>query len=113
VVVKSLAVPRPWHRVVFICRVFQKTNTIPACLEAAATIATMSPQRGAILDCRGRVLAASEEKPRQFLLRPARLDDPKETSCELAEILDIGAHNICRVITDQRKSRLCQDKSRR
>jgi cell division protein FtsI (penicillin-binding protein 3) len=63
------------------------------------TVATISPQRGAILDCRGRVLAASEEIQTVFA-EPRVLDDPKETASELGDVLNIGAHNICRIITD-------------
>jgi len=63
------------------------------------TIATISPQRGAILDCRGRVLAASEEILTVFA-EPRVLEDFKETSSELGEVLDIGPHNICKIITD-------------
>lgn len=63
------------------------------------TIATISPQRGAILDCRGRVLAASEEIQTVFV-EPRVLDDLKETASELGDVLGIGAHNICRMITD-------------
>jgi len=63
------------------------------------TVATISPQRGAILDCRGRVLAASEEI--QTVFAESRvLEDPKETSSELSPVLDIGAHIICKLITD-------------
>ncbi len=63
------------------------------------TIATISPQRGVILDSRGRVLAASEEILTVFA-EPRVLEDPKETSSALGDVLDIGAHNICRMITE-------------
>jgi len=63
------------------------------------TVATISPQRGVIMDCRGRVLAASEEIQTVFV-EPRVLDDPKETASELGDVLGIGAHNICRIITE-------------
>ncbi len=59
------------------------------------------PQRGAILDCRGRVLAASN-KAQTIFAEPRVIKDPKETSTELAPILDVGAHEICKLITDSK-----------
>jgi cell division protein FtsI (penicillin-binding protein 3) len=63
------------------------------------TVATISPQRGVIMDCRGRVLAASEEIQTVFV-EPRVLDDPKETASKLGDVLNIGAHNICRIISE-------------
>jgi cell division protein FtsI (penicillin-binding protein 3) len=70
-----------------------------ACTKQQQTVAKISPQRGVILDCRGRVLAASKELQTIFA-EPRVLDDPKETSTELSPILDMGAHIICKLITD-------------
>jgi cell division protein FtsI/penicillin-binding protein 2 len=61
------------------------------------------PQRGAILDGRGRVLAASN-KIQIIKAEPRIIDDPKEISSELAPILDMGAHEICKLIVDRRDS---------
>jgi cell division protein FtsI (penicillin-binding protein 3) len=61
----------------------------------------LKPQRGVILDCRGRVLAASNEVQTIFA-EPRLLEDPKETASALAPILDMGAHIICRLITEGR-----------
>jgi len=61
----------------------------------------LKPQRGVILDCRGRVLAASNEVQTIFA-EPRLLDDPKETSTALAPILDMGAHIICELINDSK-----------
>lgn len=59
----------------------------------------LEPQRGAILDARGRVLAASSQI-RTVFAEPRIIKDPKETSNALATILDMGAHEICRMIVD-------------
>jgi cell division protein FtsI/penicillin-binding protein 2 len=59
----------------------------------------LEPQRGAILDCRGRVLAASSQI-RTIFVEPRILKDPKETATRLAPILEIGAHEICKGIVD-------------
>ena len=57
------------------------------------------PQRGAILDRRGRVLAASNKIQIIFAERRA-IEDAKATSSELAPIVDMGAHEICRLILE-------------
>jgi len=59
------------------------------------------PKRGTILDCTGRVLAASN-KVRTIFAEPRIIKDPKETSNELAPIIDIGAHIICKLITESK-----------
>ncbi len=59
----------------------------------------LEPQRGPILDCRGRVLAASNQV-RTVFAEPRIIPDAKETSNELAPILNMGAHEICRLILD-------------
>jgi len=69
------------------------------CSKQQQTVATLKPQRGVILDCRGRVLAASRELQTVFA-EPRVLADAKDTSNELAPILDMGAHIICKLITD-------------
>lgn len=59
----------------------------------------LEPQRGAILDCRGRVLAASDQV-RTLFVEPRVLKDPKDTATRLAPILDIPAHELCKIIVD-------------
>ena len=59
----------------------------------------LEPQRGAILDTRGRVLAASSQI-RTIFAEPRIIKEPKETATRLATILDMGAHEICRLIVD-------------
>ena len=59
------------------------------------------PQRGVILDCRGRVLAASN-KIQTIFAEPRVIKNPKITSTELAPIIDMGAHEICKLITESK-----------
>jgi len=61
----------------------------------------LEPQRGVILDCRGRVLAASNQI-RTIFAEPRVISDPKETASVLAPILDMGGHEICKLITESR-----------
>ncbi|MHC4534501.1 MAG: peptidoglycan D,D-transpeptidase FtsI family protein [Planctomycetota bacterium] len=59
------------------------------------------PQRGAILDSRGRVLAASN-KVRNIIIEPKRVEDARSLSSDLQPILDMGAHVICKLITESK-----------
>ncbi len=65
---------------------------------------TQQPQRGAILDCRGRVLAASNRMQTIFA-DPQVIEDAKTTSSELAPIVDTGAHIICQLILESKNPR--------
>ena len=67
------------------------------------------PQRGVILDCRGRVLAASNGLHTIFA-DPQEIEDAKETSTELAQIVDMGAHIICKLILESRSRRFVRIK---
>jgi len=58
-------------------------------------------QRGDILDCRGKVLAASN-KIQIIFAEPRIIDDFKDTSIKLAPIVDIPAHKICKLITESK-----------
>jgi len=64
----------------------------------------LEPQRGAILDRRGRVLAASNRLGIIFA-DPGEIEDPKEVANALAPILDMGGHEICRRITESSSPR--------
>ena len=74
---------------------------IAACARQQQGRVTQKPQRGVILDCRGRVLAASN-KISTIFAEPRVIDDPKNTSTRLAPILDMGAHEICKLITESK-----------
>jgi cell division protein FtsI/penicillin-binding protein 2 len=88
------------------------------CLKQQCAFLPLEPQRGAILDDRGRVLAASNQI-RQVFVDARDIKDPKDTANDLAGILDMPAHEICRrlikggtpgyvVIKDDATSEECQ-----
>jgi cell division protein FtsI/penicillin-binding protein 2 len=60
--------------------------------------------RGVIFDCRMRFLAA-DQQVLTIYADPNFIITPKETSVALAEILDMGAHTICKMITANRQLR--------
>ena len=60
-----------------------------------------SPQRGPILDCKARPLAASE-KINVVFAEPRVIKDPKEVANKLQPILNMGAHDICKIINDSK-----------
>lgn len=72
-----------------------------ACLKQQRSYRNLQPQRGVILDCRGRVLAASN-KVQSIFAEPRVIQDAKATSSELAPIVDMGAHVICQLILESR-----------
>ena len=74
---------------------------IAASMKQQQARTTHKPQRGVILDCRGRVLAASNEIQTVFA-EPRIIKDPKATSNALAPVVDMGAHNICKLITESK-----------
>jgi len=69
------------------------------CMIQQRSYLPLEPQRGAVLDTRGRVLAASDQI-RSIFAEPRIIQDPKETATRLASILDMGAHEICGLIVD-------------
>jgi cell division protein FtsI/penicillin-binding protein 2 len=69
------------------------------CTVQQRSFRNLLPQRGVILDCRGRVLAASN-KIQTISAEPRAIKDAKETSSALAPIVDIGAHIICQWILE-------------
>lgn len=60
----------------------------------------LEAQRGAILDRRGRVLAASNQI-RTVFADPRIIEDPKETASALAEVLDLPGHEVCKKMVDR------------
>jgi cell division protein FtsI/penicillin-binding protein 2 len=69
------------------------------CVYQQRAYVPLAPQRGVVLDTRGRVLAASTQV-RTIFAEPRVIAEPKEVSTRLAPILDMGAHEICRAIVD-------------
>ena len=74
---------------------------IATCARQRQGRVTQKPQRGVILDCRGRVLAASN-RIQTIFAEPRVIKDPKTTSTRLAPVLDMGAHEVCKLITDSK-----------
>jgi cell division protein FtsI/penicillin-binding protein 2 len=83
----------------FYLQFLRNDHYIGKCLEQQQGWVPYKPQRGVILDCRGRVLAASN-KVRIVKVEPRRVKDPKDLSSELQPILDMGAHEICKLINE-------------
>jgi cell division protein FtsI/penicillin-binding protein 2 len=61
------------------------------------------PKRGAILDCRGRILAASYVSDTIFV-EPRAIGDIKTTAKELAAIIDLSANEITKTILTARNA---------
>jgi cell division protein FtsI/penicillin-binding protein 2 len=85
----------------FYLQYFKSGDYVAACARQQQGRIIQMPQRGVILDRRGRVLAASS-KIQTIFAEPRNIKDPKETSTALAPILDMGAHEICKIITDSK-----------
>ncbi len=85
----------------FYLQFYRNQHYSEACLAQRRSYRNLRPQRGVILDCRGRVLAASN-KVQTIFAEPRAIQDPKETSSDLAPIVDIGAHIICQQILESR-----------
>jgi cell division protein FtsI/penicillin-binding protein 2 len=82
----------------FYLQYFKTNHYIDLC-DKQEVYTRIQPQRGVILDCRGRVLAASN-KIQTIFAEPRSIKDAKETSSKLAPIVDIGAHIICQEILE-------------
>ena len=64
-------------------------------------LVSQKPQRGVILDCRGRVLAASD-RIQSIKAEPRLIKDPQTVSNKLAPIVGMGAEEICKLITESK-----------
>src|SRR4030042_973258 len=85
----------------FYLQFYRNQHYSEACLGQRQSYRNLQPQRGVILDCRGRVLAASN-KVQTIFAEPRAIQDVKATSSELAPIVDMGAHIICQMILESR-----------
>jgi len=74
------------------------------------TRVTQKPQRGVILDCRGRVLAASD-KIQTIFADPLIIEDAKNVSEQLQPVVNISAEQICRLITESKNPRYVKIKT--
>ena len=85
----------------FYLQFYRNQHYSEASLGQRRSYRNLQPQRGVILDCRGRVLAASN-KIQTIFAEPRAIQDAKETSSELAPVVDMGAHIICQKILESR-----------
>ena len=85
----------------FYLQCFKDGHYIGVCTKQQQGRITQKPQRGVILDCRGRVLAASN-KIQTVFAEPRAVNDPESTSAELAAILDMSTEEICKLITESK-----------
>jgi len=83
----------------FYLQFYRNQHFSEACSGQQQSYRKLQPQRGVILDCRGRVLAASN-KVQTIFAEPRAIQDVKATSSELAPIVDMGAHIICQQILE-------------
>ena len=88
----------------FYLQYYRNKHFNEACLIQQRSYRNLLPQRGVILDCRGRVLAASNGTQTIFA-DPQVIEDAKTTSSELAPVVDMGAHIICQLILESRNPR--------
>ncbi len=82
----------------------RKDHYLEASIRQQRSYTEYTPQRGVILDRRGRVLAASTRVPLIFA-DPKMIEDVEATSEQLAKILDIDAQRIARLINESTSRR--------
>ncbi|MFQ6036073.1 MAG: peptidoglycan D,D-transpeptidase FtsI family protein [Sedimentisphaerales bacterium] len=85
----------------FYLQYYKGAHYIDVCIRQQRSFYPRKPQRGVILDRRGRVLAASN-RIRIIFAEPRLIKDPKTTSNKLAPIVDMGAHEICKRIYESK-----------
>jgi len=85
----------------FYLQYFKAEHYTSICLKQQRSYYPQKPQRGVILDRRGRVLAASN-RIRIIFVEPRLIKEPKTTSKKLAPIMDMGAHEICKLIMESK-----------
>jgi cell division protein FtsI/penicillin-binding protein 2 len=80
---------------------FKAASYISACLKQQQSYYPQKPQRGVILDCRGRVFAASNRIETIFA-EPRAIKDPRSVSNKLAPLINMGGHDICKLIMESK-----------
>jgi cell division protein FtsI/penicillin-binding protein 2 len=83
----------------FYLQYFKAGRYYQICVRQQRKLVTQKPQRGEILDCRGRVLAASN-KVATIFAEPRIIRDPQEVSRKLWPILGMQAQDIFMTITE-------------
>ena len=85
----------------FYLQYFASDHYSLVCTEQQQSRTAQKPQRGVILDCRGRVLAASN-KIQTIFAEPRIIEDPMQVSRKLGPVLGIPVDEIRRIITESK-----------
>jgi cell division protein FtsI/penicillin-binding protein 2 len=85
----------------FYLQYFRSGHYTGVCAKQQQGRVTKRPQRGVIVDCRGRVLAASN-KIQTIFAEPRAIKEPEAASTKLAPIVRMGAREIYEIITGSR-----------
>lgn len=85
----------------FYLQYFKSDYYCSVCTKQQQGRVVQKPRRGVVLDCKGRVLAASN-KIQTIFAEPRIINDPKRVSNELAPVVNMGAHEICKLITESK-----------
>ncbi len=83
----------------FYLQYFAGDHYFEVCTNQQQSRTAQKPQRGVILDCRGRVLAASN-KIQTIFAESRIIDYPMQVSRKLGAVLGMPANKICRIITE-------------
>jgi len=82
-------------------QLLRSSHYIAICTRQQQGRVTQKPQRGVILDCRGRVLAASN-KVQTIFAEPRAIKDAEAASTKLASIVRMDACEIYQIITESK-----------
>lgn len=85
----------------FYLQYFARDHYFSVCTNQQQSRTAQKPQRGVILDCRGRVLAASN-KIQTIFAEPRIIEDPMQVSRKLEPVLSMPTDEICRIITESK-----------
>jgi cell division protein FtsI/penicillin-binding protein 2 len=83
----------------FYLQYFAGDHYSEVCTNQQQSRTAQKPQRGVILDCRGRVLAASN-KVQTIFAESRIIDYPMDVSRKLGMVLGMPVNKICRIITE-------------
>jgi cell division protein FtsI (penicillin-binding protein 3) len=85
----------------FYLQFIKSDHYVGVCRKQQQGRVTRKPQRGVIVDCRGRVLAASN-RIQTIFAEPRAIKEPEATSTKLAPIVRMGAREIYEIITESK-----------
>ncbi|MHC4739910.1 MAG: penicillin-binding protein 2, partial [Planctomycetota bacterium] len=85
----------------FYLQYFRTSHYLSTCNRQQQSYNIQKPQRGVILDCRGRILAASN-KIQTIFAEPRIVTDPESLSYKLASIVNIDVETIYWLISESK-----------